>query len=387
MERYLVSGGFSAEDAAAISRHSMSEVMLFCALLIVAVFVLAMVLSGYFRGTRARWGIVLLGILLVGDLIHANSPWVVYYDYKAKYATNPVIDVLRAKPWENRVSAPQFLSSPQAPYFPAICNEWLQQHFQYYRIQSLDVSQMPREPVDHKEYMALFNEASRMPRLWELTNTRYLLGMSGFADVLNEQLDPVKKRFRVHTAFEFTQSADGAIGVVVKSDGKFAIIEFTGALPRTKLYSNWQVSTNDEAALAMLVKPEFDPAQTVLVGDEVPAPDASAQAGRDAGTVEITNYKSTRVVISAEADSSGVLLLNDRYDANWTVSVDGQQEKVLRCNYLMKGVYLKPGQHTVVFQFDPPVKALYVSIAGLCSGLLICGFLLAFPRSSSSANQ
>lgn len=389
MGRYLQSGGFSPEDAASISRHSMVEVMVFCVILIVAVFVHVVILSGYLKGSRARWGMALLGVLLVGDLVHANTPWVVYYDYKAKYATNPVIDVLREKPWEHRVSAPQFLATPQASFFPAICNEWLQQHFQYYRIQSLDVSQMPREPVDHKAYMGLFNETSKMPRLWELTNTRYLLGMTGFAEVLNGQLDPVKKRFRVHTAFEFTQGADGAIGTIVKPDGNFAILEFTGALPRAKLYSQWQISTNDEATLATLVKPEFDPSNTVLVAEEIPAPIASAQAGHDAGTVEIKGYGSKRVELFANAVSSGILLLNDRYDANWKVWVDGQPGKVIKCNYLMRGVYLKPGQHTVVFQFDPSVNALYVSIAGLCAGLLICGILLvqAAPRSPLPANE
>jgi len=387
IDRYLQSGGFPAEDATAISRHAIGEIALFCVLLIIAVFVMAIILSGLLKGIRARWGIVLLGVLLVGDLVHANTPWVVYYDYKVKYATNPVIDVLRAKPWENRVSAPQFLSSPQTPYFPAICNDWLQQHFQYYRIQSLDVSQMPREPVDHKAYMAMFSEAAQMPRLWELTNTRYLLGMSGFADVLNEQLDPVKKRFRVHTAFEFTQGADGAIGTVLEPDGKFAILEFTGALPRAKLYSQWQISPNDEATLATLVKPEFDPSNTVLLADQAPSEVTEAPVGQNGGNVEIKSYKSTMVEISANPVTAGVLLLNDRYDPNWKVTVDGRPERVLRCNYLMRGVYLKPGPHTVVFQFDPPLNALYVSIAGLCAGLLFCGILLISPRPLLSAKE
>lgn len=385
LEQFLQSGGFSPEDAAAISQYSIREVALFCAILVVAVFVLLFTLSGYFKGVRARWGVGVLGILLVGDMMHANAPWVVYYDYKAKYATNPVIDVLRKKPWEHRVSAPPFLASPQAPYFPAICNEWLQQHFQYYRIQSLDVSQMPREPVDHKEYMALFNEAPKMPRLWELTNTRYLLGMSGFADVLNAQLDPAKKRFRVHTAFDFSQSADGAISTIVKPDGKFAILEYAGALPRVKLYNQWQISTNDEATLATLIKPEFDPANKVLLAADVAL--SVTQAGGDAGAAEIVEYKSTQVKIAANPVSDSILLLNDRFDANWKVFVDGQEDKVLRCNYLMRGVYLKPGKHTVVFQFDPSVNSLYVSIAGLCAGLLICGFLWISPRPSLSSNK
>jgi len=40
-------------------------------------------------------------------------------------------------------------------------------------------------------------------------------------------------------------------------DGDLALIEFTGALPRAKLYSNWQVDTNDQAVFENSHRPEF----------------------------------------------------------------------------------------------------------------------------------
>ena len=53
-------------------------------------------------------------------------------------------------------------------------------------------------------------------------------------------------------------------------DGRI-VNEFTGALPRAKLYTNWQVVTNDQAALARLVDPAFDPSTTVLLATPPPA--------------------------------------------------------------------------------------------------------------------
>jgi len=41
-------------------------------------------------------------------------------------------------------------------------------------------------------------------------------------------------------------------------------------LPRARLYSNWQVSTNDDATLKTLVSTNFDPWQTVLVSTPLP---------------------------------------------------------------------------------------------------------------------
>ena len=49
-------------------------------------------------------GGILLGLLLVADLGRANVPWVITWNWVQKYATNPVIDFLREKPYEHRVA-------------------------------------------------------------------------------------------------------------------------------------------------------------------------------------------------------------------------------------------------------------------------------------------
>jgi hypothetical protein len=77
-----------------------------------------------------------------------------------------------------------------------------------------------------------------------------------------------------------------------------------------------------------------------------------------------------------------VLLLNDRFDPNWNVRVDGKPETLLRCNYIMRGVYLPPGAHTVEFRFQPPVGPLYVSLAAIGAGLLLLGFGLVTTLTS-----
>ena len=59
-----------------------------------------------------------------------------------------------------------------------------------------------------------------------------------------------------------------------------------------------------------------------------------------------------------------VLLLNDKYDPSWQVRVDGKPAELLRCNFLMRGVQLSAGPHTVEFLFKPDVGMLYVSLGG-----------------------
>jgi hypothetical protein len=120
------------------------------------------------------------------------------------------------------------------------------------------------------------------------------------------------------------------------------------------------------------------------VANQLPAA-PGPNAGQDAGKVEFESYSPRNVVLKSQAPSPSVLLLNDRFDPNWSVSVDGKSEKLLQCNYLMRGVYLSPGAHTIQFRFQPPIGWLWVSLAAITAALplLAITLLLAPARPST----
>ena len=74
----------------------------------------------------------------------------------------------------------------------------------------------------------------------------------------------------------------------------------------------------------------------------------------NSGTVEFKSYAPKNIVFDANATAPSVLLLNDKYDPDWRVTVDGKPAELLRCNFIMRGVYLAPGDHTVEFNFTLP---------------------------------
>ncbi|HUZ08429.1 MAG TPA: hypothetical protein VMV89_13205, partial [Candidatus Paceibacterota bacterium] len=272
--------------------------------------------------------------------------------------------------------------------------EWMQHHFPYYNIQCLDIIQMSRMPEDLLTYLQALTPHSQADlalytRHWELTNTRYVLGAAGFLNVMNQELDPVQHRFRIAQRFDIvpkpgvirpTQLAQ--LTAVTNDDGDLALFEFTGALPRAKLYGNWQVNTNDQAVLNTLADLKFDPAQTLLI--DTPDKDLPVLAtNENSGSVTFKSYAPKDVVLTATATVPSVLLLNDKYDPHWRVAVDGKPAELLRCNYLMRGVQLAPGSHTVEFQFSMPNKPMYVTLTALATGLLLCAALVIFTRRKS----
>jgi hypothetical protein len=435
---FLQARGFPDEDfAGQIATFSIHQAGWWLVIFAVAIGLLTLVVSGYFAGARAKWGGLLLGAFLVLDLSRADLPYIIHWNYIQKYdidpanasnSTNPVINFLRNQPYEHRVAMLPFESQQHLrdddDYFGGsgvYRIEWAQHHFLYYNIQSLDIIQMPRTPVDLEAFDSALAFSSPARR-WELTNTRYLLGPAGFLVPLNEQLDPVQQRFHIALRFDIVPKPDitqhitelAQLTAVTNSDGDLALFNFAGALPRAKLYSNWQIakaspaalqqwvktiqqhvpqemgnalaqcSTNDLATLHALAGTNFDAWKTVLVTAPLPSSPLAA-TNENAGTVEYKSYAPKHIVFAANATNPSVLLLNDKYDPNWHVTVDGQPAELLRCNFIMRGVYLPAGQHTVVFQFTLPDWPLKVTLAAIGLGIFLAGLLVFLSRKSQTA--
>lgn len=403
---YLQKVGFADEDLATqIATFSIGEAGWFVGLLAATIVLLILVMTGYFNGSRTKIALSLLSALLLFDFIRADLPYVIHWDYVNKYevgSLNSVETFLRDKAYEHRVAILPFDAQSQLRgldnYFGGLGIyriEWAQHHFPYYNIQSLDIIQMPRMPEDLKEYLEALSphsmaDVTRYTRLWELTNTRYLLGAAGFLNELNTKLDPGKERFRIAQRFDIVAKPDVTrptgledLTATTNPDGDLALFEFTGALPRAKLYSNWQVNTNDPAVLKILADASFDPAQTVVVA--TPPKDWPATAtNANTGTVDYQSYEPDDITLKAKATNSSILLLNDRYDSHWSVTVDGKAAELLRCNFIMRGVCLTPGEHTVVFRFRMPTRLLYITLSAIAVGLLLAA-ILVFHKMRSQA--
>ena len=407
-------------DPKEIAAFSIGQAGWFLLIFALAIGIVALIIAGVFSGKRARLGGLLLGAVMLVDLGRANLPWLTYWDYKQKYASNPIVDILRDKPYEHRVAQLPVPVSGELAIFNGpggLYNiEWTQHLFPYYNIQSLDLVMRPRVGSDLALYEGTFLPGSEdriylLTRHWQLTNTRYLLGPAGSLDSLNQQLDPVQHRFRILQRFAVATKPGieqatklEELTTVPNDNGPFAIFEFTGALPRARLYSNWQVPMNDKTAVGGLTKtnlgeggwallqqagtndfltlnelssPAFDPWQTVLLAESPAVPNPPAiTINENSGTVEYTRYAPTDIKFHTQAATPTVLLLNDQHDPHWRVTVDGKPAPLLRANFIMRGVYLTQGEHNVEFQFSLPVKPLYVTVSAMFIGVLLCGLLV-----------
>ncbi len=390
LREYMVQFQVRETLATSMAAFSIRQVGWFVLFFALAAGLMFLILGGKYTGKKARWGAILLGVLLVADLGRADLPWIIFWDYQTKYESNPIVDSFRDQPWEHRVVDFPLRPPPAYQPFERLYRLiWVQQLFPYYNIQSIDFVQMSRMPDDLADYVEAFkpsniSDAIRVARYWQLTNTRYLLGAAAIPDYIVHNLGsnaPVLKtvtRFNVvpKPGGQFTSGMD-QMTAVPDTNGSYAVMEYTNTLPRAKLYSTWQVNSNSSEILAILADPSFDPGHNLLVAGGVPLPPTDSATNQDSGTVAITSYAPKDVKLRSNARTPTVLLLNDRFETHWKVAVDGRPKTVLRCNYLMRGVYLEPGAHDIEFKYQPPFHALYVSLAALGVGVVLLGVILA----------
>lgn len=394
MNNFLMTVGIPAQMADSIHAFSAMEVGIFVFWLVVSGVALATILSGYWSKAQSTNVFLILGIILVVDLGRANMPWIQYYDYQYKYATHPVLDLLKENPHEGRVTASlnPFAASSLAnqqggQLLPQIYNDWLQHSFPFHNVQSLDIIQWPRPPRLDLDFGTTFKPAGngdldKYTRLWELTSTRYVLGMTGYLDYLNNNFDPGKNRFRVHTQFNFApkpgQQVDSGLSAddlttIIQTNGPFAVFEFTGAHPRAKLYTSWEGTASDQEALGKLSNPDYDVSRTALISEGTAPSGATPSPETQPGNAEITSYAPRNIEIKTDADAPALLVLNDRYHPDWHVYIDGKRAEMLRSNFLMRGVFVPEGEHQVTFKFEPAATGLYAGVFAWITAIGIMG--------------
>jgi uncharacterized membrane protein YfhO len=122
-----------------------------------------------------------------------------------------------------------------------------------------------------------------------------------------------------------------------------------------------------------MLEPAFDPAREIVIpyGPTVPP--------SGAGTVRLASYRPDRVVMEAELEAPGHVVLADAYDPGWRAEVDGKPAPVLRANVAFRAVPVPGGAHQVVLEYRPhsvtaglllsAVAALMGVVAGIRRGL------------------
>ncbi|MDD2900148.1 MAG: YfhO family protein [Desulfuromonadaceae bacterium] len=293
-------------------------------------------------GKYAGYALLLLFILDVGRV---NAKYLFLVDVPKetkKNYTTPTVEFLKGQSNEYRVlplnGGPGPYSSNKVPvlYIP-----------------------MPVQQQRWQEFLDGFNLMSTMP---DLINLRYI----------------------VYSTAQYTQERgqlESKYTPVFQSpDGSEVVLENRTVMPKAWLVPSVLMVSDPRQALSVIQSPQFNPHQLAVV--ETPPQLQMTQSGTSAGAgnVLVKRYEGEKIDLSVSSAANALLVLGEKYYRGWKATVDGAPTDIQRVDYVLRGVYLTPGTHTVAFRFDPlPFKiGKYLTLASfaLFFGMLLREWLM-----------
>ncbi len=162
----------------------------------------------------------------------------------------------------------------------------------------------------------------------------------------------------------------------VYREGRVAVLENPGAMPRAFFVGATEVVPDREATLARLRDPGFDLARVALLPEPI-AFETTPIDSASTATATLIRHTPREVVLEVETDAPRLLVVSEvYYPAGWWAEVDGTPVPIYRADHLLRAVPVPAGRHTVRMRFDPKSHALGVWTAGAATVLVYGGILL-----------
>lgn len=143
------------------------------------------------------------------------------------------------------------------------------------------------------------------------------------------------------------------------------------------------VRTADEEILAMkapvlgdtaqAVAGGFDPRRTAVVRETFWKGTGATTFSKDsAATVKLAKYGLNDISFTSSNSKEGLAVFSDIwYPLGWKAYVDGKETPIVRADYVLRGLKIPAGQHTIEFKFRPKSYETGNTISGVTSILLL----------------
>jgi hypothetical protein len=96
--------------------------------------------------------------------------------------------------------------------------------------------------------------------------------------------------------------------------------------------------------------------QAVVLKSEFPSELPLVYNAKQLKNIELVQYHPTHLIYDFEADEEQLIVFSEMYyPKGWSVTIDNQKASLFPVNYILRGLKVPSGKHSIVFRFDPPV--------------------------------
>jgi hypothetical protein len=131
------------------------------------------------------------------------------------------------------------------------------------------------------------------------------------------------------------------------------------ALGNAWFVSKYIVVQNADEELAALNMPDFEARTTAIIDKRYSDQLLNFHVQLDSNaSIALTDYKPNYLKYSSKANGKSLAVFSEIYFENgWNAYVDGELKPHFRANYVLRGMTLSQGEHTIEFKFEPNVYA------------------------------
>jgi uncharacterized membrane protein YfhO len=287
---------------------------------------------------------LLMLAIVVFDLFAFGSRYMVTFDCNDAFWDKDAVSFLNQDKGRFRVIAPGTeANSGMANRIETLSGYDTIMIKRYSEYINLSQSQSPAAPN-------LWVDITHLSRLTDLFNAKYILlnaktGLEG---------NSFKRVFR---------------------NGVSEVYQNLNAFPRAFVVHGAKFISDKQAIFQELTSKDFDPGSYTILEEELI--DFPNVPSNHSPQPEIVSYASNRIMIEANLNHPGLLVLGDAYYPGWKAFVDGRETTIYKANYVMRAVKLPKGRHSVEFYYDPAsfkVGALISVLALFFSASLLIGY-------------
>jgi hypothetical protein len=286
---------------------------------------------------------------------------------------NPLLEALRSEGDTVRVSV-----AAEDP----ILNSMLQNQFAALDISCLDISAASRIPNDLNTFLNAFE--NNRPRLWLLAGVKNVAVPQEM--MLQMQQDAATSP-NIKYGNGYTLMPTGSPDVP-----SHALVGMKDYFAKATLVPQAEFFKTDEEVVKRLKDPAWNPRESVLLipGRERMAEPMKAAGKVPADKVDLETYTPNEIVVKTESALGGYLLINDQFDPDWQVQVNGHAAELLRADYILRAVLVPPGASTVTMRYvahygNLPAEAVHtLSDGAMIAAWLVAGFALRRRRELGS---
>jgi hypothetical protein len=279
-------------------------------------------------------GLAALGVAQLGWVA---AQFIQPADLRVLTESNALLEQLRNEGNTVRVSA-----AAEDP----LLNMLMLNQFNADRISCLDISAASRIPDDLNIFFSTLDDDRA--RMWFL---------AGVKDVVV----PQRYLAEMRTVPAIAGNIERAEGYTLEDTGSpdlpsHAIVTLRDYLDKATLVPTAEIIPATDAMLKRLKDPAWNPRASILLSSPATGPPPGSSIDAKAGSlkpddVELQVYSPTEIDLAVQSALGGYLLINDQYNSDWEVEINGHAAPLLRADFILRAVQVAPGASKITMQY------------------------------------